>query len=81
MLFSSLIFLCLFLPLFLAIYFLTGKGQRNQVLLFGSLIFYTWGEGRLVALLLLSLILGVGMSWAHLRRMFSGQLSVDDVED
>ncbi|MBR9801973.1 MBOAT family protein, partial [bacterium] len=56
MLFSSLIFLCLFLPLFLAIYFLTGKGQRNQVLLFGSLIFYTWGEGRLVALLLLSLI-------------------------
>ena len=34
-----------------------------------------------LALLLLSLILGVGMSWAHLRRMFSGQLSVDDVED
>lgn len=56
MLFSSLIFLCLFLPLFLAVYFLTGKGQRNQVLLFGSLFFYTWGEGRLVALLLLSLV-------------------------
>lgn len=34
-----------------------------------------------LTLLLLSLILGIGMSWAHLRRMFSGQLSTDDVED
>lgn len=34
-----------------------------------------------LVLLLLSLILGVGMSWAHLRRIFSGQLSTDDVED
>ncbi|MEE4362185.1 MAG: DUF6524 family protein [Pseudomonadales bacterium] len=34
-----------------------------------------------LALLLMSVILAVGVSWAHLRRMFSGQLSVDDVED
>ncbi|HBN78863.1 MAG TPA: hypothetical protein DD473_24240 [Planctomycetaceae bacterium] len=56
MLFSSLVFLCLFLPLVLAVYYLTGKDQRNQFLLIASLAFYAWGEGRLVVLLLLSLI-------------------------
>jgi len=34
-----------------------------------------------LTLVLLSLILGIGMSWAHLRRIFSGQLSTDDVEE
>jgi hypothetical protein len=34
-----------------------------------------------VILLILSAILAVGMSWAHIRRKWSGQLSVDDVED
>lgn len=34
-----------------------------------------------VALLLISLILGIGMSWAHIRRRLSGQVSVDDVEE
>ena len=56
MLFSSLIFLCLFLPLVLAIYYLIGKDLRNQFLFVASLVFYAWGEGRLVILLLLSLI-------------------------
>jgi hypothetical protein len=37
---------------------------------------FTW-----VILLVLSAILAVGMSWAHIRRAWSGQLSVDDVED
>ena len=34
-----------------------------------------------LGLILISLLLAVGMSWAHVRRRFSGQLSVDDVED
>ena len=34
-----------------------------------------------LALILVSLLLAVGMSWAHIRRRWSGQLSVDDVED
>jgi hypothetical protein len=37
---------------------------------------FTWA-----ILLILSAILAVGMSWAHIRRLWSGQLSVDDVED
>ncbi len=54
MVFSSPIFLFLFLPLVFAVYFLAPKKLRNVVLLVFSLIFYSWGEGRLVMLLLLS---------------------------
>ncbi|WP_417591817.1 MBOAT family O-acyltransferase [Owenweeksia hongkongensis] len=54
MVFSSPIFLFLFLPLVFAVYFLAPKKLRNVVLLVFSLIFYSWGEGRLVILLLLS---------------------------
>ena len=32
-------------------------------------------------LLLISLTLAVGMSWSHIRRRLSGQVSTDDVED
>ncbi|WP_417608920.1 MBOAT family O-acyltransferase [Owenweeksia hongkongensis] len=54
MVFSSPIFLFLFLPLVFAVYFLAPKKLRNVALLVFSLIFYSWGEGRLVILLLLS---------------------------
>jgi alginate O-acetyltransferase complex protein AlgI len=49
MLFSSIIFIVYFLPAFLAIYLLSGL--RTAVLLTGSIIFYTWGEGPYVLLL------------------------------
>lgn len=34
-----------------------------------------------VALVLLSLILAVGMSWSHIRRRLTGQFDVDEVDD
>lgn len=34
-----------------------------------------------IVLFLLSLILAAGMSWSHIRKRMSGQLTVDDVED
>jgi len=34
-----------------------------------------------LALLLLSLILAVGMSWSHIRRRLTGQFDVDDIDD
>jgi len=34
-----------------------------------------------VALLVVALILGTGMSWTHIRRRLSGQVGVDDLED
>jgi len=54
MLFSSPIFLFLFLPAVLLIYFLTPKRFKNYTLLVFSLFFYTWGEKELVVLILLS---------------------------
>lgn len=33
-----------------------------------------------IGLVVLGLILGLGMSWSHVRRMLSGQLDVDDVD-
>tara|TARA_R110002012_G_scaffold312248_1_gene522479 strand:- start:11933 stop:13357 length:1425 start_codon:yes stop_codon:yes gene_type:complete len=54
MLFTSPIFLFLFLPLVLLIYFLTPKKFKNFTLLIFSLVFYTWGEKELVLLIMLS---------------------------
>jgi hypothetical protein len=33
-----------------------------------------------LSLIVVSLLLGVGMSWSHIRRRLSGQIAVDDVE-
>jgi hypothetical protein len=34
-----------------------------------------------LGLLALSLVLGVGLSWSHVRRRLSGQADMDDVDD
>ncbi len=53
MVFSSLTFLYIFLPLCLVAYFLTGKIKvRNFILLLFSLVFYAWGEPKYILLML-----------------------------
>ena len=54
MLFSSAIFLFLFLPIVLFVYYLVGEKLKNLVLLIASLFFYTWGEQLMVLLILAS---------------------------
>lgn len=49
MVFSSLVFIYYFLPLFLLLYYVCGA--RNGALLFGSIVFYVWGEGPYIFLL------------------------------
>ena len=44
MLFSSITFLFLFLPVTVLIYYLVPQKTRNLVLLIASLFFYAWGE-------------------------------------
>ena len=56
MLFSSLTFLFLFLPLTLILYYLLPDRARNCVLLFASLLFYAWGEPVYILLMLLSIL-------------------------
>jgi len=51
MVFSSVIFLFLFLPLVLSVYYLVRKKYRNFTLLAFSLLFYFWGEGKYVVIL------------------------------
>ncbi len=55
MLFSSTLFVWLFLPLLLALYFSVRHELRNLLLLAASLLFYAWGEKYLVAIMLLSI--------------------------
>lgn len=55
MIFSSLVFIFRFLPVFFLIYLLSPPKFRNTVLLLGSLFFYAWGEPRFAFLILLSI--------------------------
>ncbi|MCL1835113.1 MAG: MBOAT family protein [Oscillospiraceae bacterium] len=55
MVFSSLTFLCLFLPVFLLVYNISGKlTYKNIVLVLFSLFFYAWGEPIWILALLAS---------------------------
>lgn len=54
MLFSSNLFLFLFLPAVLGGYYLLGKRLRNTFLLLVSLIFYAWGTGKFVVMMVAS---------------------------
>ncbi|MCR4891890.1 MAG: MBOAT family protein [Lachnospiraceae bacterium] len=54
MVFSSLIFLFRFMPIFFVIYYLVPAGWKNLILFGGSIIFYAWGEPRYLILVLLS---------------------------
>ena len=56
MLFSSLEFLYLFLPLSLLLYFLSPKACRNAVLLVVSLLFYAFGEPIYLFLMLFTIV-------------------------
>ena len=55
MVFSSITFLFYFLPSVCFLYWLVGKRWRNIFLLAASLLFYAWGEGVYVSLMLLSI--------------------------
>lgn len=54
MVFSSLNFLFVFLPIVLALYFLCPQKFRNFILFASSLIFYAWGEPIYVLIMIFS---------------------------
>ncbi len=56
MVFSSFVFLFVFLPLVLVLYFLCPPKLRNPVLLVFSLVFYAWGEPVYVLIMLFSTV-------------------------
>ncbi|MCH5340802.1 MAG: MBOAT family protein [Acetatifactor sp.] len=56
MVFSSVLFLFRFLPIFMICYFLAPGRMKNFILFLGSLFFYAWGEPIYVVLMLFSTV-------------------------
>ncbi len=56
MLFSSMSFIYLFLPVVCLLYFLVRANLRNYVLLGASIFFYAWGEPEYLAIMLLTIL-------------------------
>lgn len=68
MVFSSVTFLFVFLPVVLAVYYILPGRLRNTFLLLASLLFYYWGEPRFVFVMLASIV------WNYLCGLMCGYL-------
>ncbi len=78
MVFSSVIFLFLFLPVTLVLYALAGPKFRNALLLLASLVFYAWGEAVYTLIMLASIAVnyGVGLGIDRFRSRAAAKLFV-----
>ena len=76
MLFSSTVFLFVFLPVVLLGYYVLLRGMRkgqNVFLLLSSLFFYAWGEPRFLPIMVLSICMNYFFGlWAHRCRLSGG---------
>ncbi len=74
MVFSSLIFLWIFLPVVFILYFTAKEQYRNVILLIASLFFYAWGEPVYVFVMILSIVINyfcglkIGVEDEHKRK-------------
>jgi alginate O-acetyltransferase complex protein AlgI len=57
MVFSTSLFLTVFLPVFLILYNIVGKKLKNWVILIASIVFYSWGAPKFVFILIGSTII------------------------
>lgn len=83
MVFSSLIFLWLFLPIVFCTYFVVKDQFKNVLLLVMSLIFYAWGEPRYVALMIIVVLINwifgmaIEKSLAHRKLFLIGDIIIN----
>ena len=56
MVFSSLLFLFLYLPIVLGIYYITPRRFRNLFLFVANLVFYGWGEPVFILVMIFSTV-------------------------
>lgn len=61
MVFSTIIFLCVFLPITIIGYYLMPSKAKNYFLLLMSLLFYAWGEPKFVWIMLLSILINYSL--------------------
>ena len=56
MLFSSMVFIFVFLPIVAILYYISPRRFRNLILLVSSIIFYAWGEPVYVFIMLATIL-------------------------
>ncbi len=64
MVFSSLTFVCLFLPTVIAVYFIAPRNARNLVLVAASVLFYIWGARIAIVLIGVSVSINFALGQA-----------------
>jgi alginate O-acetyltransferase complex protein AlgI len=83
MLFTSPVFLFLFLPIVLVIYYLSPNRFRNLVLTLVSLFFYSWGEGIYVLVLLTMIVanyvFGLIVKKSSYKKLWAGLAIIFDI--
>lgn len=81
MVFSSLLFLWLFLPVVVAGYYIVPSKCKNILLLISSLLFYAWGEPVYILLMLFSIFFnwGTGLLIDRFRKIDGILLAVNVV--
>ncbi|MCR4657655.1 MAG: MBOAT family protein [Lachnospiraceae bacterium] len=72
MVFSSLVFTFIFLPVVVALYFIAKDKYRNYILLAASLLFYAYGEPRFVLVMILSIAVNYFIALSIDRQNISG---------
>ena len=72
MIFSSIFFLFIFLPITLLLYYIVPWKFKNAVLLLFSLVFYAWGAPVYIFLMLFSIVFnyfsGIEIDYYHKKR-------------
>lgn len=76
MVFASPVFLFIFMPVTLVLYWLAPQRFRNALLLLASLLFYAWGEPVYVLLMLFSIVLNYLLSHAIENRRSRGLMFI-----
>lgn len=76
MVFSSLLFLTLFLPLTIFLYYILPVRFKNVLLLIASMIFYAWGEPKHIILMLITTVYTWFLSLLLERCNISGKTGV-----
>ncbi len=76
MVFSTIVFLCMFLPITIILYYVMPKALKNYFLLAASLFFYAWGEPKYLLVMLFSIfcnyLFGIWLFRLGSRHMPSG---------
>lgn len=77
MVFSSLIFTFLFLPVVIFLYYIANDKYKNIILLIASLIFYAYGEHRAILLMLISILVNYAFALLIERHPKKSLLAID----